>query len=54
MVTRIHCHRTPVTIAGPLVFGIIGHSLALRNANNPHDRVVDPVHGRITGVWALN
>jgi len=50
---RVHFHRASVTVAGPIVCGIISHNPTFRNANNSHDRVDDPANDRITGVWAL-
>jgi hypothetical protein len=48
-VTRVHFHAAPFGVNGGIVYGIIDGSASLRN--DLDDLVVDPVAGRITGVW---
>ena len=48
-VTRIHFHAAPFGVNGGIVYGIIDGSPTLRN--DLDDLVVNPVTGRITGVW---
>lgn len=51
-VTRTHFHAAPAGSNGGIVFGQIDASPALRN--DLDDIVVNPVTGRITGVWDNN
>ena len=55
LLTRVHFHRALVTVPRA---NRLPHASATtppsETTNNPHDPVVDPVNGRITGVWALN
>jgi hypothetical protein len=53
-VTRTHFHLAPIGSNGGIVYGQIDGSAALRNDNNPNDLVVNPVTGRITGIWNGN
>jgi hypothetical protein len=48
-VTRIHFHAASFGVNGGIVFGIIDASPTLRN--DLDDLVINPVTGRITGVW---
>jgi hypothetical protein len=48
-VTRTHIHFAPANSNGGIVFGQIDASPALRN--DLDDLVVNPITGRITGVW---
>jgi len=48
-VTRTHIHNAPAGANGGIVFGQIDASPTLQN--DPDDLVVNPVTGRITGVW---
>jgi hypothetical protein len=48
-VTRTHFHAAPAGANGGIVHGQIDGNAALRN--DPDDLVVNPVTGRITGVW---
>jgi hypothetical protein len=48
-VTRVHFHAAPAGANGGIVYGIIDGSPTLRN--DLDDLFVDPVTGRITGVW---
>lgn len=50
-VTRVHFHAAPPGSNGGIVYGIIDASPTLLNDNNPNDLVVNPVTGRMTGVW---
>lgn len=47
--TRIHFHAAPAGSNGGIVYGIIDGSPTLRN--DLDDLIVDPINGRITGVW---